>query len=175
MALSADLRNGSGADRAAAFSDGETRARFERHGRHQLAGDFGVVARHHHLDAFRQVQRAGHVGGADVELRAVAVEERSVTSALFLREDVRRALELRVRLDAARLRQHLTALDVVFFDAAEQHADVVAGFTRVQQFAEHLDAGDDLLLGRFEPDDLDFLADLDLAALDAAGDYAPAA
>ena len=78
-------------------------------------------------------------------------------------------------LIAARLGQHLAALDVVFFHAAQQHADVVAGLARVEQLAEHLDAGDDLLLGRLEADDLDFLADLHLAALDAAGDDGAAA
>src|SRR4051812_35110562 len=170
-----DLGNGSGADGAAALTDGEARARFERHRRHQLAADLGVVARHHHLDPFRQLQRAGDVGGADVELRAVAVEERRVPAALLLREDVGRALELGVRLDAARLRQHLAALDVVFFHAAQQHADVVPRLARIEQLAEHFDAGDHLLLGRLEADDLDFLADLDAAALDAAGDDGAAA
>src|SRR5882762_10736583 len=161
-----DLRDRSRADGAAALADGEPRALFEGDGRHQLAADRRVVARHHHLDAFRQVQRPGHVGGADVELRAVAVEERRVTAALFLRQDVDLALELRVRLDAARLGQHLPALDVVFFHAAEQDADVVARLARIQDLAEHFDAGDDLLLGRLEPDDLHFLADLHPAALD---------
>src|SRR5207248_11290968 len=96
--------------------------------------------------------------------------ERRVTAALLLREDVDLALELRVRLDAARLGQHLAALDVLFLDAAQQHADVVARDALVEQLAEHLDAGDDLLLGGLEADDLDFLADLHLAALDPAGD-----
>ena len=109
-----DLRDRAGADRAAAFADREARALFERDRRHQLAGDRRVVARHHHLDAFRQVQRAGDVGRPDVELRTVAVEERRVTAALFLRQDVDLALELRVRLDRAGLGQHLAALDVVF-------------------------------------------------------------
>jgi len=34
------------------------------------------VARHHHFGTGRQFDRAGHVGGAEVELRTVAVEER---------------------------------------------------------------------------------------------------
>src|SRR5882672_8782907 len=86
------------------------------------------------LDDLRDRSRAdGAAALADGELRAVAVEERRVTAALFLRQDVDLALELRVRLDAARLGQHLPALDVVFFHAAEQDADVVAGLARVQQ------------------------------------------
>ena len=80
-----------------------------------------------------------------------------------------------MRLDRAGLGQHLAALDVVLFHAAEQHADVVARLARVEQLAEHLDAGDDLLLGRLEADDFDFLADLDDAALDTARDDGAAA
>jgi hypothetical protein len=71
---------------------------------------------------------AGDVGGADVELRAVVGEERRVTAALFLLEDVDLALELLVRGDAARLREHLAALDVVLLDAAQEAADVVAAW-----------------------------------------------
>src|SRR5712691_2772431 len=78
---------------------------------------------------------------ADGEAGTITVEERRVTAALFLRQDVDLALELRVRLDAARLGQHLPALDVVFFHAAEQDADVVARLARIQQLAEHFDAG----------------------------------
>src|SRR5690606_19889513 len=104
-----------------------------------------------------------------VELRTIAVEERRVTATLILREDVNLALELRVRLDRAGLGQHLAALDIVLFHATQQDADVVARHALVEQLAEHLDAGDDLLLGGPEADDLDFVADLDAAALDTAG------
>ena len=118
---------------------------------------------------------AGHVGGAEVELRAVAGEERGVTAAFFLGQDVDLGLELGVRRDRAGLGQHLAALHVFALDAAEQHADVVAGLALVQQLAEHLDAGDDGLAGWPDADDLDFVADLDDAALDAAGDHRAAA
>src|SRR3954468_14418190 len=165
-----DLADRAGADRAAAFTNRETGALLERDRGVQRRGDRRVVARHHHLDAFRQLQRAGDVGRSDVELRTVAVEERRVTAALFLREDVDLALELRVRLDRAGLAEHLAAFDVGLFHAAQEHADVVARDARVEQLAEHLDAGHDLLLGRLEPDDLDFFADLHRAALDAPGD-----
>ena len=75
-----------------------------------------------------------------------------------------------MRLDRAGLGEHLAALDLVAIDAAQQHADVVAGDARVEQLAEHLDARDDGLLRLlFEPDDLDLFADLHLTALDATG------
>src|SRR5205085_400730 len=111
----------------------------------------------------------------EVELRAVSVEERGVTTALFLRQDVDLSLELRVRRDRARLRQDLTALDVLALNTAEQKADVVARLTLIEELAEHLDAGDDLLHRRTETDDLDFLTDLDDSALDAARDDGAAA
>ena len=62
-----------------------------------------VVARHDHLGAFRQHHFARHVGRAEVELRTVVGEERRVTAALVLRQDVDLGLEVRVRLDRAGL------------------------------------------------------------------------
>src|SRR5206468_2027775 len=106
---------------------------------------------------------------AEVELRAIALEERGVPSALFLGEDVHLGLELRVRRDRAGLREHHAALDVLLVDAAEQEADVVARLAAVEQLAERFDAGDDRLLVRAESDQRDFLADLDLAAVDTTG------
>ena len=47
--------------------------------------------------------------------------------------------------------------------------DVVARLALVEQLLEHLDAGDDHLAGGVDADDLDLLADLDHAALDAPG------
>src|SRR5262249_60045534 len=117
----------------------------------------------------------GHVGGAEIELRAIVGEERRMTAALLLGEDVSLGLELGVRLDAAGLAQHLAALDLLALGAAQQAADVVARLALVEQLAEHLDAGDHGLHGRPQPDDLDFLADLDDAALDTAGHHGAAA
>src|SRR5690606_30603498 len=127
--------------------------------------------RHHHLGAFGKLDRAGHVRGAEVELGTVAGEERRVTPALFLGEDVDLSREFGVRGDRAGLGQNLAALDVLFLDAAEQAADVVASLALVEEFAEHFHARDDRLfrLG-VETDDLVFLTDLDDPALDAAGD-----
>ena len=62
-----------------------------------------VVAGHDHLGAFLQLHDAGHVGRAEVELRAVVGEERRVAAALFLGQDVGLGLELGVRRDRAGL------------------------------------------------------------------------
>ena len=95
--------------------------------------------------------------------------------ALFLGEDIGLRLELGVRLDRARLAQDLAALDLLALGAAQQAADIVARLALVEQLAEHLDAGDHGLLGRLEADDLDFIAHLDDAALDAPGHHGAAA
>ncbi len=106
-----------------------------------------VVARHDHLRAFRQRHDAGHVRRAEVELRTVVGEERRVTAALFLRQDVGLGLELRVRLDRTRLAQRPgRARRPSRFVPRSSSADVVAGLALVEQLAEHLDAGDRRLL-----------------------------
>ncbi|UYH33528.1 elongation factor Tu [Pseudomonas aeruginosa] len=79
-----------------------------------------VVARHYHLYAFRQFAVTGHVGGTEVELRTVALEERGVTTTFFLGQHVHFALELGVRLDGARLGQNLATLYVFTLGAAQQ-------------------------------------------------------
>ena len=93
-----------------------------------------------------------------------------MTAALVLAQDVHLAHELGVGVDGAGLGQNLAALDLGLGNAAEQSADVVAGLSVVQQLVEHLDTGDDglaLLVG--EANDLDFLGELQGAALHTAG------
>src|SRR6266545_5727310 len=108
-----DLGDDAGADRAAAFANGEAQAFFGGDRADQLEVDVDVVAGHHHLDARGQGDRAGDVRGAEVELRPVVVEERRVTAALLLLQDVHLGLELLVRRHRTRLREHLAALDVL--------------------------------------------------------------
>jgi hypothetical protein len=71
----------------------------------------------------------GNVRRAEVKLRAVVREERRVTAAFFLRQNVGFSRELRVRLDRARLAQNLAALDFFALGAAQQRADIVARLT----------------------------------------------
>src|SRR5207302_5692267 len=159
-----------GSDRAATFTDGEAHPLLDRDRGDELDLHVDVVARHHHLGAFGQLDLAGHVRGPHVELRAVALEERSVPAALLLGQDVDPRVELGVRLDRAGLGQHLAALDLFALDAAQQAADVVARLAGIQQLVEHLDASDDRLARVVDADHLDLFVDLDLAALDPAGD-----
>src|SRR4051812_7772044 len=169
--LLVDLRDDAGADGAAALADREPEPLVHGDRLDQLDLHVRVVARHDHLLALRKLDRARHVRRAEVELRAVVVEERRVAAALVLGEDVHLGLEVRVRRDRGGLRQHLAALDLLTLDATKERTRVVAGLREVERLLEHLEPGDDGLLGLgMDPDDLDLVARLDLALLDAAGD-----
>src|SRR3970040_443489 len=173
--LLGDARDRAGTDGPATLTDGEPLTGLERDRGNELDAHLDVFTGHDHLGAAGQADRAGDVRGPEVELGPVAVVERGVPAALFLGQDVDLGLELRVGLDAAGLGQGLAPLNLLALDAPEQAADVVAGPALVEGLLEHLDAGDDDLAGRLDPDQLDLVADLDDAALDPArGDGAPA-
>src|SRR3977135_730922 len=169
-ALLDHLDRHAGPDRAATFTDGEAHSLFDRDRGDELDLHVDVVARHHHLGALWQLDLAGHVRGPHVELGAVPLEERRVTAALLLGQDVDARIELGVRLDRAGLGEYLAALDFLALDATQQAANVIACLAGIQQFVEHLDAGYDRLAGVVDADHLDLFVDLDLAALDPAGD-----
>src|SRR4029079_13839596 len=79
-----DLGDDSRADGAATLSDGEPQTLVHGDRLDQLDRHLDVVARHHHLRPLGEVGDPGHVGGAEVELRPVAGEERGVTATLLL-------------------------------------------------------------------------------------------
>ena len=147
VSLFEDFGDDACTDGAAAFADGEAQFFFHGDRGDQFDVELQVVARHHHFGAVGKLNRAGHIGGAEVELRAVVGEERRVAAAFFLGQNIGLCLEFGVRLDAGGLAQHLTALHALTVDTAQQDADVVASLATVQQLAEHLDAGADRLLG----------------------------
>src|SRR5438445_12694716 len=123
IALVGDAGDGPGTDRAATLADGEALASLERDRGDELDGHLDVVAGHDHLGTRGQADGAGDVGGAQVELRAVAVVEGGMAAALLLGERVHLRTELGVRLDRGRLGQDLAALDLVALDgpAATAH------------------------------------------------------
>ena len=93
-----------------------------------------------------------------------------MTAAFFLGQDVNLTLELGVGMDGAGLAQDLASFDVLLVDTTQQSADVVAGFSVVQQLVEHLDVGNNgsqLVLA--QADDLDRLVLLDNATLHTTG------
>src|SRR3954462_15623639 len=163
-----NLGHDAGADGLAALANGEAHLFFESDGRDQLDLYRYVIARHHHLDALGQHHGTRHVGRADVELRAVVGEERRVTAALFLLQDVHLTGELLVRLDGARLGQYLAALHAFLLDTAQEATHVVARLAFFHLLPEHFHARAHRLRQLVEADDLDLFVDLDLSALDAA-------
>src|SRR5438477_346802 len=88
LKLLRDFVHDPGADGTAAFANSETEAFFHGDRADKLDLHLDTVSRHHHLDAFGKRRHAGHVRRTEVELRAITIEERRVTTTLFLRKDV---------------------------------------------------------------------------------------
>src|SRR5579862_5372511 len=166
LLLFQDFGNGPRTHRPATFADRKPQSLVHRDRRDQLDYQPHVVARHHHLGPGRQLRHTGYVRGPEVKLRTIALEERRVPPAFFLRQHHDLALELLVRLDGSRFRDHLTALHVVFFNTAQQQSDVIPGPAFVQKLLEHFHAGDNRLARVLEAHDLHFLADLADALFD---------
>src|SRR5512145_757343 len=120
-----NLGDDAGADRFAALADGEAQPLLHRDRADQLHRHLDVVPRHDHLGPRGQLHRPRHVGGAEIKLRPVALEEWRMPPALLFGEHVHLALELGVRGDAAGLGQDLPALDFLALRASQEHAHVV--------------------------------------------------
>src|SRR6185312_2477159 len=163
-----NLADGTRAHGPAAFTNGEAESLIHGDGSDEFDNQLHVVSRHHHFGPFRHFRHARNVRGAEVELRPVALEERRMTSAFFLRKHVNFAAELLVRLDRIRLGDDLSALDIVLVYSAKQQTHVVACPAFVEQLFEHFDARDNRLACVLEADDFHFLADLADALFDTA-------
>src|SRR4051812_26992587 len=129
--LLGDLRDPSGADGAATLADRELQTVLHGDRLDELDRHLGVVARHDHLGALGEGHDAGHVGGPEVELRTVVVEERRVPATLVLGQDVDRRVEVRVRRRRAGLDHDHPALDVLALRAAEEQSDVLTSLALV--------------------------------------------
>ena len=106
------------------LTDSEPKTFFHRDRLDQFHLHLGVVTRQHHLGALRQVNHTGHVGGTEVELRTVVVEERRVPATLVLGQDVHLRVELSVRGVGARLDDDLAALHILALDAAKHDVEL---------------------------------------------------
>ncbi len=164
-----NFRHNTSADGAATFADSEAETLFHGDGVNQFNIEGGVIAGHDHFHTFVQADNTGDVGGTEVELRTIAGEERGVTTTFFLGQNVHFSLELLVRGDGLGSGENLTAFHFVTLRAAEQSADVVAGFTLIKQLAEHFHAGAGGLRGGTDTHDFHFVADLDDAAFHTTG------
>src|ERR1035438_7051615 len=98
-----DLDDATGSDGSATLANGEGETLFHGDRLTQGHGHLGVVTGHDHLGARGQLDGAGDVSRAEVELRTIVREERLVTAALFLREHVDRGLEVGMGRDGAEI------------------------------------------------------------------------
>src|SRR5438132_7905120 len=121
-----DLDDPAGAHGTAALADGEAQALVHGDGLDELDVHGGVVARHDHLGALGQGDVAGDVGGAEVELGPVVVEEGGVAPALLLGQHVDLGLEVGVGGYGSGLAQDLAPLHVLLLGTPPQTADVAA-------------------------------------------------
>ncbi len=71
-----------------------------------------VVSRHHHLGSRRKRCHTRHVRCPEVELRAIAGEERRMSSTFFFLQDVDLCIKLLVRRDGSRLRHDHAAFQL---------------------------------------------------------------
>ena len=110
-------------------------------GVNEFSRDGYVVARHNHFGALGEVCNTGDVGGAEVELRTIAIEERSMAATFVLGKDINLTLKYLVRSYRTGLAENLATQDVLTLDATEQTTDVVTSLSLVKQLAEHFDAG----------------------------------
>src|SRR5690554_738752 len=166
-----NLGDHAGTNGTAAFTNREAQAIFHGDRSDQGNSHFHVVTRHYHFNAFRQFTRTGYISSPEVELRTVALEERSMTTTFFFGQYVHFTLELGVRLDGARYTQNLTTLNVVTLGTTQQNTDVLTGTTFVQQLAEHLNTSTGGLGGVADTHDFHFVTHLDDATLYTASYY----
>src|SRR5699024_246688 len=97
-------------------------------------------------------------------------EERGVTAALVLGQNVDGAFELAVRGVSARLSDNLATLDILTLQTTQQQCSVVASLSGIQQLVEHLDGGDGGLGGLLaDAQDLDLVVQVQDATLNTAG------
>src|SRR3989339_309425 len=147
----------------------KTQTFFHRNRGDQADSDRYIVAWHDHFGAGWQFNCASYVGGAEVELWTVALEEWGMTATFFLAQYVDSSCELGMRGDGAGLGQYLATLNFFTLGAAQQYADVVTRLTLIQQFAEHFNAGAGCFQCWFQSNNLNFFADFDYAALYTTG------
>src|SRR5262252_10988134 len=113
MALVRDLRDDARSHRPPTLPDREPQLLLHRDRRDQLDRHRHVVPRHHHLHPARQRAHPRHIRRPKIKLRPVPVEKRRVPPPLLLPQHVHLRLELLVRRDRPRLRQHLPPLHLV--------------------------------------------------------------
>ena len=118
----------------AAFTNSETQTFFHCDRGDQLNFDVSVVAGHNHFHAGVKFDRTCNVRCTEIELRTVSLEERAVTSAFFLGQNVNLTFEFTVRCNALRFSNNLSSFDFFTVDTAKKKTNVVTCKCFVKKF-----------------------------------------
>src|SRR5262249_58390149 len=164
-----DPRDDAGTHGLVALANGKAGLLLHRDRLIELDRELGIVTGHDHIEAVAEGDGAGHVRGAEVELRAIVAEEGRGAPTFLLRQHVDFRPEPAVRRHAARVREHLAARHPIPADSAEPAADVLARLADAEDLPVRLDARDHRLPRLAKPDDLDLVAHPHRAPLDQAG------
>src|SRR2546427_4133945 len=155
-----DLRDDARAHRLAPLPNRKPQPLIHRNRRNQLPRQPHIVPRHHHLHPRRQRHHPRHVRRPKVKLRPIPIEKRRVPAPLLLRQHVHLRLELRVRRDAPRLRQHHPPLHLLLLRPPQQPPYVVPRLPLVQHLAKHLHPRHHRAARRPQPHDLHLIPHL---------------
>ena len=136
----------------------------------QFDGHLYVITRHAHLNTSGQFANAGNVGGSEVELRTIVVEERSMTSTFILGQNVYLSGKLSVAGNSTGLSQNLSSFDFSSLDTTKQSTDVITSLCLIQHLTEHFDTGYNSLLGLFlDTNDFNFIIQMQNTTLYTTG------
>ena len=138
-----NLGNYTRTDGFATFADSKTVLIIHSHRSEQLNLKGHLVARHDDFFVGWKLYLTSHIGGAEVELRLVALGERSMAAAFLFLQDVNLCFKLSMRGDSTRFGNHLTTLNLIALNITKKEPSVVASLTLIESLVEGLDAGYD--------------------------------
>jgi hypothetical protein len=123
----------SGSYGVAALTNSEGKSLLHSDRMDQLDGHLDVITRHAHLSAFRKSDNTGNIGCSEIELRTIVIEERGMTAALILCQNVNLSGELCVAGNGAGLCDNLSLLDIGTVDTTKKDTDVITSLCIVQE------------------------------------------
>ncbi|CAB4791481.1 unannotated protein [freshwater metagenome] len=117
----------------------------------------GVITRNTHFRARWKRDLTSHISRTEIELRTVVREERLMTTAFFLGQNIGLSLELGMRSNGTRLRENLTTLNFFLLRSTKKRTNVVSSTTLIKELAEHFNTSTRRLLRRLNTNDFDFI------------------
>ena len=129
-----------------------------------------MVAGHNHFYSVGKFNSSRNVGSSEIELRTIVVEERGMTAAFFLSQNVNLTAELGVSSDSAGFRYNLTSFDTASVDTTKKCAYVIARLSLVKGLSEHFKTGNNRGSGfLLQTNDFNRIANVAYASFNSAG------